>query len=68
TVIGDAVNTAARLEALNKDFHTDSILSGTTYAMLAGRAVVRDLGKVAIKGRREPVHAYALVGWSEEGA
>ncbi len=68
TVIGDAVNTAARLEALNKEFHTDSILSGATHAMVEGRAIVRDLGLVAIKGRREPVRAYALVGWSEEGA
>lgn len=68
TVIGDAVNTAARLEALNKEFHTDSILSGATHALLAERALVRDLGLVSIKGRREPVRAYALLGWAEGDA
>lgn len=68
TVIGDAVNTAARLEALNKEYHTDSILSGSTHDLLGGRALVRDLGLVPVKGRREPVRAYALVGWSEGGA
>lgn len=68
TVIGDAVNTAARLESLNKEFHTDSILSGSTHALLLDRAIVRDLGMVPIKGRREAVQAYALIGWSQEGA
>lgn len=67
TVIGDAVNTAARLEALNKEFHTDSILSAATFS-LAGEALrARDLGLVKIKGRREPVQAFALLGWDEEG-
>lgn len=68
TVIGDAVNTAARLESLNKEFHTDSILSGSTHALVADRAIVRDLGLVPIKGRRESVRAYALIGWAEAGA
>lgn len=66
TVIGDAVNTASRLEALNKEFHTDSILSGATYELAGDRLRARDLGMVSIKGRREPVQAYALIGWNEE--
>lgn len=68
TVIGDAVNTASRLEALNKEFHTDSILSAATRELAGDRLRVRDLGIVAIKGRREPVRAYELLGWGEEGA
>ena len=64
TVIGDAVNTASRLEALNKEFHTDILLSEATLRLAGGACKVRDLGEQAIKGRREPVHAYALLGWA----
>lgn len=66
TVIGDAVNTAARLEALNKELHTDILVCESTRALLDGHAVVRDLGKLQLKGRREPIHGWALLGW--EGA
>jgi adenylate cyclase len=67
TVIGDAVNTAARLEALNKEFHTDTILSGATRALAGECLKVRDLGLVPIKGRREPVQAFALIAWEDGG-
>lgn len=66
TVIGDAVNTASRLEALNKDYFTDIIMSHTTYELVAGQATVKSLGPVPIKGRMEPVRAYAVTGWQEE--
>lgn len=67
TVIGDAVNTAARLEALNKEYFTDIIMSQNTYHLIAERARVRSLGIVTIKGRLEPVGIYALTGWREDG-
>lgn len=63
TVIGDVVNTASRLEALNKEFHTDIILSGSTLALAGVRCLTRDLGMTAIKGRQEPVQVYSLLGW-----
>ena len=67
TVIGDAVNTAARLEALNKETFTDIIMSQTTYDLVARHARVRPLGIVAIKGRLEPLGIFALTGWDAHG-
>ena len=34
SVIGETVNLASRLESLNKDFHTEIILSGETYEIV----------------------------------
>lgn len=65
TVIGDVVNTASRLEALNKQFHTDILLSETTYALIQPWAEVRSLGPVTLKGRRERIDCHALLGWRE---
>jgi adenylate cyclase len=65
TVIGDAVNTASHLEALNKAYHTDIIVSQSTLNLLPAAAQVRSLGMVTIKGRLEPVVIYALMGWRD---
>ncbi|HBN09703.1 MAG TPA: hypothetical protein DD435_13975 [Cyanobacteria bacterium UBA8530] len=62
TVIGDAVNTASRLEELNKNYQTDVILSGCTFERTGGLIEVRSLGIVPIKGRRDPIPIYALLG------
>ena len=67
TVIGDAVNVAARLEALTKDYPGKSILmSGAVAAALARHTAVNapatePLGPVKLKGRSEPVEVFAIV-------
>lgn len=65
TIIGDAVNTASRLEVLNKQYQTDIILSQSTYERARDLVEVRSLGIVPIKGRREPLPIYALLGCHE---
>lgn len=62
TVIGDPVNLACRLEELNKSFHTDILVSGSTRRHLDATFRVRNLGLVPIKGRRDPVEVFALLG------
>jgi hypothetical protein len=60
SALGDVVNTASRLEGLNKHFNTRVIVSGTTLA-LCDETDVRPLGRVILKGRSEPIDVYELV-------
>jgi adenylate cyclase len=62
TVIGDAVNLAARLEGLNKEFHTSIIVSEFTRARLGETARVRALGGVKVKGKTIETAVYELQG------
>jgi class 3 adenylate cyclase len=64
-MMGDAVNLAARLEPINKDFGTGIILSEFTYAQVAERVTVRFLDKIVVKGKSVPVSIYELVGLRE---
>src|SRR5262249_766434 len=63
TVIGDPVNLAARLESLNKEFHTAIIISEETRHRLGNDAQVRSLGGVKVKGKTVETAVYELCGW-----
>jgi adenylate cyclase len=58
TMIGDAVNLAARLEGINKQFGIYTMISQTTMEQMAGAFPVREISRVAVVGRREPVVVY----------
>lgn len=60
TVIGDAVNVAARLEQLTKQYDVPILVSGTTAAAAAGAARFRLVDRVALRGREQEVEVYAL--------
>jgi adenylate cyclase len=60
SVLGDAVNVAARLEELNKDYGTRLLVSGKTVDALHDDYSLLRLGNVAIRGKREPVQVYRL--------
>jgi adenylate cyclase len=60
SVIGETVNLASRLESLNKDFHTEIILTGETYE------IVKDvfpnlypLGSTPVRGFDQPMLIYS---------
>ena len=70
TVLGAEVNTAARLEPLNKEFGTRIIVSEST-RMKAEEAhpwrfVFRRLARVVLKGRHKPLAVYELIGLRDE--
>jgi adenylate cyclase len=64
-VLGDTVNLTSRMEGLNRDLGTGILISGAALAVLRDRVVVRDRGRVAVKGRREPVDIHELLSLEE---
>lgn len=66
TVIGNAVNLAARIDGLNKQFpEHDILISGWTYEALADHRNEFEqipLGLIPIRGKHEPVEIWAVKG------
>ncbi|UCD87538.1 MAG: adenylate/guanylate cyclase domain-containing protein [Desulfobacterales bacterium] len=58
TMLGDAVNLAARLEGANKQFGTYTMISQSTRDLLQDALAVRELARVAVVGRKEAVTVY----------
>jgi adenylate cyclase len=61
SVLGDTVNTVARIEALNRDLGTEILISAGTLAMVKDRVQVRDRGEVKVKGKAQPVAIFELL-------
>ncbi len=62
TVIGPAVNVAARLQQLAKDLDREVVLSGPFAAQCScGAALLESLGRFPLRGVPEPVEVLALV-------
>ena len=59
SVVGDAVNLGARLEVQTRTFDTPIILSEFTLAQLPDDIKVKELDKITVKGKEEPVTIYA---------
>jgi len=64
TAMGDAVNLASRLEGQTKTYHVNIILGEATRAAAPSWAAV-ELDLIAVKGKQEAVHIYALLGDDE---
>ena len=55
TAMGDGVNLASRLEGVNKLYGTGILLSGDTARHADPDARLREVGRVIVKGKSEPV-------------
>ncbi len=65
-VLGDQVNLGSRLEGLNKIYGTEILVGENTVALLEDEFVVREIDQVRVKGRRQPVRIYELLGTTSD--
>lgn len=62
TVMGDAVNLGSRLEGITKQYGVGIIVGEETRELLATTFVFRELDRVRVKGKAEPVGIYEPLG------
>jgi class 3 adenylate cyclase len=63
TVIGDVVNTASRMEQLNKHFRTSIILTEATFGKVRDLIEARELPSTEIRGKSEIVRLFEFTSW-----
>jgi adenylate cyclase len=65
TVMGDAVNLAARIEGLTRHHGADILITRAIRERLDDRFELRELPPTAVKGKSEPVPTWAVVAFRE---
>lgn len=66
TMIGDGVNLAARLESACKQYNARILLSEYTVAKLKGVYRLRDIDKVVVKGKTQPVGVFECLDYHND--
>jgi len=61
TVMGDTVNLGSRLEGINKQYGTHTIISEYTYERVKEHFITREVDLVRVKGKIHPVKIYELI-------
>jgi adenylate cyclase len=61
TVMGDSVNLASRLEGANKFYGTYSMVSQFTQAKVKDQFLFRELDRIRVVGKNEPIKVYELL-------
>jgi adenylate cyclase len=66
TIIGDGVNLAARLESGCKQYGARIMISEYTYEKLKGTYRTREVDRVVVQGKTEPVGIYEVLDYHDE--
>ncbi|MCL1930847.1 MAG: adenylate/guanylate cyclase domain-containing protein [Treponema sp.] len=64
TVIGDPVNLASRIEALNKPLGTDILISEDTWKLVRTQFITEEMPSVTVKGKAQPVRIFAVINFT----
>jgi adenylate cyclase len=65
SVLGDAVNTAARLEGQSKEYGCNIVIGEETASKVETRFALLELDQIAVKGKTEAVTIFGLMGDKE---
>ena len=65
TMMGDTVNTAARLEGVNKQYGIYTLISETTRKAAGNEITVREVDRIKVVGKKKPVTVFELRGYNE---
>ena len=60
-LVGDTVNAASRIQSLNKEYHTDILISSITLNRLTKFFEGEKLGATNVKGKKEPLEIFKLL-------
>ena len=66
TMMGDTVNTAARLEGVNKAYECFTLVSESTFSKIGNNIVGREIDSINVVGKEEPITIYELIGFPED--
>jgi adenylate cyclase len=66
TVIGDGVNLASRLESACKEYSAQILISEFTHRKLKGTYRSREIDRVIVKGKTEPISVYEVLEFHTE--
>ena len=61
TVMGDNVNLASRLEGMTKQYRSRVIISEGTYNQVSDQFIAREVDRIRVKGKKQPVVIYELL-------
>ncbi|GIW40812.1 MAG: hypothetical protein KatS3mg076_1389 [Candidatus Binatia bacterium] len=68
TVVGDSVNLASRLEALNKTYGTRILLSENVVELAGGDFLVREIDRIQVRGKTRATRIFELLGTAGDAA
>ena len=61
TVIGDPVNLASRVEALNKPLGTDILITEDTWKLIDSKFITEEMPPVTVKGKENAIRIFAVI-------